>query len=107
MVGEDKLDETLEETFPASDAPANTVETGIRIGNPLGPDASDVPNDSADKLFRLTDARPLNSPPPIRYAVMPGPVASMWARPGRSEDARNGCAPLRQQPGTRIHQRDH
>jgi uncharacterized protein len=26
------LDETLEETFPASDAPANTVETGIRVG---------------------------------------------------------------------------
>src|SRR3954471_20495393 len=24
-----ELDETLEETFPASDAPANTVETGI------------------------------------------------------------------------------
>src|SRR5438445_6379068 len=27
-----ELDETLEETFPASDAPANTVETGIRVG---------------------------------------------------------------------------
>jgi len=27
-----KLDEALEETFPASDPPANTVETGIRIG---------------------------------------------------------------------------
>jgi len=26
------VDETLEETFPASDPPANTVETGIRIG---------------------------------------------------------------------------
>jgi len=25
------LDETLEETFPASDAPANTVETGVRV----------------------------------------------------------------------------
>ena len=25
------LDETLEETFPASDAPANTVETGMRL----------------------------------------------------------------------------
>ena len=29
MAGDDKLDESLEETFPASDAPANTVETGI------------------------------------------------------------------------------
>jgi predicted GNAT family acetyltransferase len=27
----DELDETLEETFPASDAPANTVETGIGL----------------------------------------------------------------------------
>jgi hypothetical protein len=27
----DDVDETLEETFPASDAPANTPETGIRI----------------------------------------------------------------------------
>jgi len=27
-----KLDEALEETFPASDAPANTVETGTRVG---------------------------------------------------------------------------
>jgi hypothetical protein len=33
MEGEkpDTLDETIEETFPASDAPANTPETGIRI----------------------------------------------------------------------------
>ena len=30
--GDRELDETLEETFPASDAPANTVETGTRIG---------------------------------------------------------------------------
>jgi len=29
---DDKLDETLRETFPASDAPANTVETGIGAG---------------------------------------------------------------------------
>jgi predicted GNAT family acetyltransferase len=35
------LDETLEETFPASDAPANTVETGIRIGTAPEPDVRD------------------------------------------------------------------
>jgi len=29
---DDKLDEALQETFPASDPPANTVETGIRVG---------------------------------------------------------------------------
>ena len=28
------LDETIEETFPASDAPGNTVQTGIRIATP-------------------------------------------------------------------------
>ena len=27
----DDLDETIEETFPASDAPGNTPETGIKI----------------------------------------------------------------------------
>ena len=33
-----KLDETLEETFPASDAPANTVETGTGVRPaPLSP----------------------------------------------------------------------
>lgn len=57
MVTEDKLDETLEETFPASDAPANTVETGIRIGNPFWPDASDVANDSSDTPTQV-DPRP-------------------------------------------------
>jgi predicted GNAT family acetyltransferase len=29
---EDEIDEALEETFPASDPPANTVETGAVIG---------------------------------------------------------------------------
>lgn len=37
-----KIDEALEETFPASDAPANTVETGIRVGPvPSPPTATD------------------------------------------------------------------
>lgn len=43
---EDLLDETIEESFPASDAPANTVATGIRIGEPPEP--------------RVTDNRPAN-----------------------------------------------
>jgi predicted GNAT family acetyltransferase len=30
--GDRQLDKTLEKTFPASDAPANTVETGPRVG---------------------------------------------------------------------------
>jgi uncharacterized protein len=28
----DKLDRTIEESFPASDAPSNTVVTGVRVG---------------------------------------------------------------------------
>jgi len=32
MKSVDKLDHTIEETFPASDPPANTVVTGVRIG---------------------------------------------------------------------------
>jgi predicted GNAT family acetyltransferase len=32
MKSVDKLDHTIEETFPASDPPANTVVTGVRVG---------------------------------------------------------------------------
>ena len=49
-----KLDETLEETFPASDAPANTTETGIRIGNPAALDAAVVSDNRAKNRFELT-----------------------------------------------------
>ena len=38
---DDALDETLDETFPASDAPANTVETGIRLKVPEAPSVAD------------------------------------------------------------------
>jgi predicted GNAT family acetyltransferase len=38
---DDKLDETLEETFPASDAPANTVATGVHLDVESAP-SSDV-----------------------------------------------------------------
>ena len=36
------VDETLEETFPASDAPANTPETGIRIDPTADSDRPDT-----------------------------------------------------------------
>jgi hypothetical protein len=39
----DEVDETLEETFPASDAPANTPETGIRIDPTAEADESETP----------------------------------------------------------------
>jgi hypothetical protein len=47
------LDETIEESFPASDAPANTVETGIRTGEVPAPDPAVVDN-QALKRFELT-----------------------------------------------------
>jgi uncharacterized protein len=48
-----RLDETLEETFPASDAPANTVETGIRIATPLATDNGAVTDNTAQSRFEL------------------------------------------------------
>jgi hypothetical protein len=47
----DDVDETLEETFPASDAPANTPETGIQIDP--APEA-----DESDTTKKETVARP-------------------------------------------------
>ncbi len=41
-----KLDDTIEQTFPASDAPANTVETGIRLGTAAPPAVRDNPQAS-------------------------------------------------------------
>ena len=48
-----ELDETLEETFPASDAPANTVQTGIRIGAPPPPGVA-VSDNTELQQFELT-----------------------------------------------------
>jgi hypothetical protein len=51
---ERKLDETLEETFPASDAPANTVEIGIvprELPPSSGTDVVDNPDRSRFEMF--------------------------------------------------------
>jgi uncharacterized protein len=48
-----KVDEALEETFPASDAPANTVETGIRIGTPSATDIGAVSDNVGQRRFEL------------------------------------------------------
>jgi predicted GNAT family acetyltransferase len=54
MDGDDsKVDEALEETFPASDAPANTVETGIRIATPYATDMGNVSDNAAQSRFEL------------------------------------------------------
>jgi hypothetical protein len=44
------VDEGLEETFPASDAPANTVETGVRpIVGPLTQDVTGNQREHPDR----------------------------------------------------------
>ena len=50
---EAKLDEALEETFPASDPAANTVETGIRTGEVAPPAAAAVADNRALTRFEL------------------------------------------------------
>jgi predicted GNAT family acetyltransferase len=52
---DDKLDETLDETFPASDAPANTVEVGIRTGKPDQPSPLVVDNPARQRLELSVD----------------------------------------------------
>jgi uncharacterized protein len=51
---EDKLDETIEESFPASDAPANTVETGVVAGQPSTESSPQVTDNPALSRFELT-----------------------------------------------------
>jgi len=51
---EDKLDETIDETFPASDPPANTVETGIRTGEPSTSLPFEVSDNQTRSRFEVT-----------------------------------------------------
>src|SRR2546423_12471323 len=58
------LDETLDETFPASDAPANRVETGIRVDAP--PTAAAVTDDHREvRRFRGVFRHRGPSPAPV------------------------------------------
>jgi hypothetical protein len=50
---DEQLDESLDETFPASDAPANTVETGIRTGEPDSSLQLEVSDNRALSRFEL------------------------------------------------------
>jgi hypothetical protein len=49
------LDETIEETFPASDSPANTVETGIRIAPTAAAESAVEDNPQASRLELIVD----------------------------------------------------
>jgi predicted GNAT family acetyltransferase len=51
-----ELDEALEETFPASDAPANTVETGTRVG-PVPPAQAVTDNRDASRFELVVDGQ--------------------------------------------------
>jgi predicted GNAT family acetyltransferase len=51
---EAKLDEALDETFPASDPPANTVEIGIGIGEVPLSTGSRVVDNRASNRFEVT-----------------------------------------------------
>jgi predicted GNAT family acetyltransferase len=49
-----KLDEALDETFPASDPPANTVETGIRTGGTPPFARGSVTDNRANNRFEVS-----------------------------------------------------
>ena len=49
-----KLDEELEPTFPASDSAANTVETGIRLGELPPSTSGSVTDNPTRKRFELS-----------------------------------------------------
>jgi len=48
-----KVDEALEETFPASDAPSYTVETGAQISTGIATDFGAVTDNAAQGRFEL------------------------------------------------------
>ena len=50
---ESKLDETIEESFPASDPPANTVETGVHLSAPQPSPALDISDNRAKSRLEL------------------------------------------------------
>ena len=58
----DDLDETLEETFPASDAPANTPETGIMIDPTADVSPPDTPKQD-ETPRRIARREPLTPSP--------------------------------------------
>jgi hypothetical protein len=103
MDPEEKLDEAIEETFPASDAPANTIETGIRLSISAGDDGeAKVQNNAAARRFEiaidgqisfLQYERRRNAivlvhtevPPPLRRRGLAGKLAKAALEAARAE----------------------
>ena len=65
---EQLLDETLEETFPASDPPANTTETGIRVAITPAPRVTDTCSMLFEDCANATPAA-ANAANPARRAI--------------------------------------
>src|SRR5438045_3002186 len=65
---DDALDEVVEESFPASDAPANTVETGVRLGEV--PRVAVATNKRESQRFELTVDG--HDPAFLTYELKPG-----------------------------------
>lgn len=54
MKREEALDETIEESFPASDAPGNTVVTGIRVAPGIDEGLPHVHDNAGASRFEIT-----------------------------------------------------
>ena len=70
---EDMLDETIEETFPASDPPANTLETGIRVGE-LAASAVAIEDNRAQSRFEFSIGGQIGV---LDYERLPGTLKLM------------------------------
>jgi hypothetical protein len=55
---EEQVDEAIEETFPASDPPANTVQTGVHIAPVADEDAESQPDRLEEPRQRTTIRQP-------------------------------------------------
>jgi predicted GNAT family acetyltransferase len=111
-----KLDEAIEETFPASDAPANTVETGIRVGAGEGT-VRDNPGAARFEIavngqvaFLQYERRPeaivlvhTEVPPPFRGRGLGGRLAKSALEAARAE----GLAVIARCPFVRAYLQKH
>ncbi len=74
----DKLDRTIEESFPASDPPANTVVTGVRVGPSAefivrdNPEMSRLETEVAGQLATLRYERHPHAVVLVETVVPPG-----------------------------------
>lgn len=68
QAGEGRLDETVEDSFPASDPPAHSGITGVRRRRSSTRESENAGSDRAPSHERGHDARPTGSPTWDRHA---------------------------------------